>query len=42
MKFRIVYSEDAKDDVMNITNYISFTCKAPKTSKDFIQKFLIK
>jgi len=37
MKFNIVYSEAAKEDIMDLTDFISITCKAPKTSKEFMK-----
>jgi len=42
MKFRIVYSEAAKEDIMELTDFISFSCKAPKTSKDYMKALFNK
>jgi len=42
MNYKIVYSEVAKDDIMDITNYITYTCKAPKTSKEYMKKLFNK
>jgi plasmid stabilization system protein ParE len=42
MKCKIVYSQVAKDDIMDIANYISITCKAPKTSKEYMKKLFNK
>lgn len=42
MKYKIVYSETAKVDVMDIANYITYTCKAPKTAKEYMKKLFDK
>lgn len=37
MKFSIVYFEAAKEDIMDLTDFISIICKAPNTSKEFMK-----
>lgn len=36
MKFKVSYTEAAKDDILDLTAYISVTCKAPLTSKEYM------
>jgi len=37
MKFEIIYSEAAKEDIRDLTNFIASTCKAPLTSKVYMK-----
>ena len=37
MKFHIIYSEVAKEDIRDLTNYIATSCKAPLTSKLYMK-----
>jgi hypothetical protein len=37
MKFQILYSEVAKEDIRDLTNYIVTTCKAPLTSTVYMK-----
>jgi len=36
-KYKIVYSDQAISDLQSLAEYIIFTCKAPKTSKEYAE-----
>jgi len=38
--YEIVYSEEAIDDLMNLANYIIYTCKAPRTSSIYAKNIV--
>lgn len=42
MKYKIVYSETAKEDIMKLADFISFSCKAPMTSKVYMKDLFEK
>jgi len=40
VRFVIVFSEDAKNDIQNLSDVIMYQYKAPKTAFDYIQGLL--
>ena len=40
IRYEIVYSETAINDLLNLANYIIYSCKAPNTSKEYAQSIV--